>query len=192
MVKAQAFLLASVVISVALVMMYTPMRNEYLAKSTQILKQEYESKIFENVYNEIKNVVYFSFQNYNTCVRNTLDFLNFTDRYVRGKSLRFSGVLILANISTQLNLTVINFLEDRVKINIVLNGASFYDLTVENRGINATILSPSPGRNNMTLIYNDVNRVVFFEDSDRFFYLIDVKIEGEEFSKRMVEAFVFD
>ncbi|MEM0333103.1 MAG: hypothetical protein QXX30_01410, partial [Candidatus Aenigmatarchaeota archaeon] len=82
MVKGEAFLLASLIIVVSLVLMYLPMRREYLIKQESILKKEYEEKVFENLINEIKNTAYISYGDFDSCIKNLYDFLNFSKKYL--------------------------------------------------------------------------------------------------------------
>jgi len=143
MVKAQAFLLAAVIISVALVGLYIPMRNEYLIRQTSILTQEYENRIFENVFNEIKNTIYFSYPDFDACTQNSFDFLNFSEKYVNSKALKFSSVLIVANISSTLNLTAIDFASDNLNITFILNDSEAKSILVNKYQINSTSFSLS-------------------------------------------------
>jgi len=191
MVKAQAFLLAAVIISVALVGLYIPMRNEYLIRQTSILTQEYENRIFENVFNEIKNAIYFSYPDFDACIQNPFDFLNFSEKYVNSKALKFSSVLIVANISFTLNLTAIDFASDNLNITFVLNDNEAKSILVNKYQINSTSFSLTSTTNNITIVYANINKTINFSNNDKVFALIDLSIQAEDFVKRDVEAFLF-
>jgi len=191
MVKAQAFLLAAVIISVALVGLYIPMKSEYLIRQTSILTQEYENRIFENVFNEIKNAIYFSYPDFDACIHNSFDFLNFSEKYVNSKALKFSSVLIVANISSTLNLTTIDFASDNLNITFILNDSEVKNILVNKYQINSTSFSLTSTTNNITIVYANINKTINFSNNDKVFALIDLSIQAEDFVKRDVEAFLF-
>lgn len=191
MVKGEAFLLASLIIIVGLVFMYLPLRREYLITQYQILSREYEEKIFDNVLNEIKNLVYISLDNFDSYILATYDFLNFSERYVTSKTLTFSALTILGNVSSNLNLSVINFYRDSVLVTFTLNSSERKSIFVNSYSINSTSFSLDSKINNLTIEYDNVKKEIEISNKNKLVFHIDLFIEGIEYSKRYVEVFVF-
>lgn len=190
MVKGEAFLLASLIIVVGLVFMYLPMRREYLIKEENILKKEYEEKIFENLLNELKNTVYISYENFDLCIENTYTFLNFTKKYLSSKGLDFFGLVLVGDISSSLNFTGINFFDEKIDINITLNSLDSKIILIDKYSINTTSFSLTEENNEISIEYENVKKR--FNVSGKTILYLDLKIEGIEYLKRYVDIFVYN
>jgi len=191
--KGEAFLLAALIISVSLVAMFQPVRREYLIKQKEILEGEYFEKIFENILNEMKNSIYFSFNDFDKMILNAFDFANFSEEKIRSKAMSFGSLIILtkANSSGYLNVTVINFLKDNLILNLTFNDTQNSILNLSLYGINSTNFTFLPGNSyNLTISY-DINRTFTIETSnnDVFTSYIDLIITFGSYSKREISIF---
>jgi hypothetical protein len=193
--KGEAFLLAAVVISVALVAMFQPMRSEYLIKQKQLLQSEYFSSIFENIFNEIKNSIYFSFDDLDAMIANYFDFLNFSKRIVNQKAMNFESLAILvkANTSGYLNITAINFFPESLWLNLTFNETQNSILQIDSYALNSTNFYFVVGNShNLTIQYKNVLREITIETKDDrnvFLAYVDASINWKDGVKRKIEYF---
>jgi len=193
--KGEAFLLAAVIISVALVAMLQPMRSEYLVKQKQLLQNEFFSDIFENIFNEVKNSIYFSYDNFESMILNSYDFLNFSQKIANQKSMNFKGLVLIlkADGANEINITIVNFLSDNLQLNLTFNNTQSSILISPIYSINSTNFSYTPG-NIYTLIIrykNTESNVEISTESNKQIYIayVDVSLERLEDIKRKIEYF---
>jgi len=193
--KGEAFLLAAVIISVALVAMFQPMRSEYLVKQKQLLQNEFFSNIFENIFNEIKNSIYFSYDNFDSMILNSYDFLNFSQKIANQKSMDLKSLVLILKTdgNNQINATTINFLSDNLQLNLTFNDTQISILILPLYTINSTTFSYAPGRSyNLNIQYENVERNVEIEvQANKKIYLayVDVGLTWLEESRRKIEYF---
>ncbi|MGC8993621.1 MAG: hypothetical protein ACP5JK_02525 [Candidatus Aenigmatarchaeota archaeon] len=191
--KGEAFLLAALIISVSLVAMFQPVRREYLVKQKEILESEYFEKIFENVLNEIKNSVYFSFNDFDKMILNAFDFANFSEEKIKSKAMSFGSLIILAkaNSSGYLNVTTINFLKDNLALNLTFNDTQNSILILPLYSISSTNFTFVAGNSyNLTVSY-DINKTITIETSNKdvFVSYVDLIITFGSYSKRETNIF---
>jgi hypothetical protein len=193
--KGEAFLLAALIISVALVAMFQPIRNEYLLKQKQLLQGEFFSDIFENILNEIKNSIYFSYDNFDSMILNSYDFLNFSQKISNQKAMNFKSLIIVAqaNETGYLNLTAINFLSENLLINLTFNNTQNTTLLLGQYSINFTNFTYSPGNSyNLTIRYDNIERSIeieTFSNKKVFLAYVDVILSWLEGSSRKINYF---
>ncbi|MEM4461042.1 MAG: hypothetical protein QXW01_02215 [Candidatus Aenigmatarchaeota archaeon] len=189
MVKGEAFLLASLIIVVSLVLMYLPMRREYLIKQESILKKEYEEKVFENLINEIKNTAYISYGDFDSCIKNLYDFLNFSKKYLNSRGLSFYYLILVGNISTIMNITGINAFDNTIEINITIDKNNSKNLIINEYSINSILFSLIGDEKEIEIEYKDVKKSVNL-NGNLILYL-DLLIDSADYSKRYVDVFVY-
>jgi len=193
--KGEAFLLASLIISVSLVAMFQPMRSEYLVKQKQLLESELILNIFENIFDEIKNSIYFSYDDFDSMILNLYDFLNFSQKISNKKTMDLrSLVLILrADESNQMNITVINFISDNLKLNLTFNDTQNSILTVPLYSINSTTFSFTSGETyTLSIQYEDVIRNIEIElpaNKKTYLAYVDATLSLLEDRRRKIEYF---
>jgi hypothetical protein len=193
--KGEAFLLAAVIISVALVAMFQPMRNEYLIKQKQLLQSELLLDIFKNIFNEIKNSIYFSYDSFDSMILNSYDFLNFSQKIANQKAMNFKSLVIVAqaNGAGYLNVTAINFLSENLLINLAFNNTQNSTLLLSQYSINSTSFTYTPGNSyNLTIQYENIERSVDIETSANkkvFLAYVDVSLSWLEERRRNIEYF---
>jgi len=191
MVKGEIFFVVALILTVSLVFMYIPIRKKYLERESQLIGKQYEDKIFENVINEFKRVFYISFSNFSACIENVLDFLNFSEKYLRNKGFTLSSLIMVGNISSSLNLTIINTNDESVLINFTLN-SNYTQLLLVNEYSSLYLVFPlEEGQNTLTLEYEDVKKESTFRNIDKLVFYIDIIIEGRDKIKRYIEANVY-
>jgi hypothetical protein len=194
-VKGEAFLLAAAIISVALVAMFQPMRSEYLVKQKQLLQKEFFLDIFENIFNEIKNSIYFSYDNFDSMILNSYDFLNFSQKIANQKAMNFKSLIIVAqaNETGYLNLTAINFLSESLLINLTFNNTKNTALFLGQYSINSTNFTYSPGNSyNLTIQYENIERSIeieTFANKKAFLAYVDVSLSWLEGRSRKINYF---
>ena len=193
--KGEAFLLASLIISVSLVAMFQPMRSEYLVKQKQLLESELILNIFENIFDEIKNSIYFSYDDFDSMILNLYDFLNFSQKISNKKTMDLrSLVLILrADESNQMNITVINFISDNLQLNLTFNDTQNSILTVPLYSINSTTFSFTSGETyTLSIQYEDVIRNIEIElpaNKKTYLAYVDATLSLLEDRRRKIEYF---
>jgi hypothetical protein len=193
--KGEAFLLAAVIISVALVAMFQPIRNEYLVKQKQLLQKEFFLDIFENIFNEIKNSIYFSYDNFDSMILDSYDFLNFSQKIANQKSMNFESLVLIlkADGTSKINVTAINFLSDNLHLNLTLNNTQNSIVILPLYSINSTSFTYTPGNTyTLTIQYENIQRSIDIETiANKQIYLAyaDVSLNWLEESRRNVEYF---
>jgi hypothetical protein len=193
--KGEAFLLAVVIISVALVAMFQPMRNEYLVKQKQLLQNELILYIFKNIFNEIKNSIYFSYDSFDSMILNSYDFLNFSRKVANQKTMNFKSLVIVAqaNETGYLNVTAINFLSESLLLNLTFNNTQNSTLLLGQYSINSTNFTYTPGNSyNLTIQYENVERSIdieTFANKKVFLAYVDVSLSHLEEIRRNIEYF---
>jgi hypothetical protein len=175
--------------------MFQPMRNEYLVKQKQLLQSEFFSDIFENILNEIKNSIYFSYDNFDSMILNSYDFLNFSQKISNQKAMNFKSLIIVvqANETGYLNLTVINFLSENLLINLTFNNTQNTTLLLSQYSINFTNFTYSPGNSyNLTIRYDNIERSIeieTFSNKKVFLAYVDAILSWLEVSSRKINYF---
>jgi hypothetical protein len=193
--KGEAFLLAAVIISVALVAMFQPIRNEYLVKQKQLLQKEFFLDIFENIFNEIKNSIYFSYDNFESMILDSYDFLNFSQKIANQKSMNFESLILIlkADETNKINVTAINFLSDNLQLNLIFNNTQNSILILPLYSINSTSFIYTPGNTyTLTIQYENIERSIDIETkANKQIYLayVDVSLSWLEESRRNIEYF---
>ena len=193
--KGEAFLLAAVIISVALVVMFQPMRSEYLVKQKQLLQKEFFLDIFENIFNEIKNSIYFSYDNFDSMILNSYDFLNFSQKIANQKSMNFESLVLIlkADGINKINVTAINFLSDNLQLNLIFNNTQNSIVILPLYSINSTSFTYTPGNTyTLTIQYENIERSIDIETlANKQIYLayVDVSLNWLEESRRNIEYF---
>jgi len=193
--KGEAFLLAAVIISVALVAMFQPMRSEYLVKQKQLLQKEFFLDIFENIFNEIKNSIYFSYDNFDSMILNSYDFLNFSQKIAKQKSMNFESLILIlkADGTNKINVTAINFLSDNLQLNLIFNNTQNSIVISPLYSINSTSFTYTPGNTyTLTIQYENIARSIDIETlANKQIYLayVDVSLNWLEESRRNIEYF---
>jgi hypothetical protein len=193
--KGEAFLLAAVIISVALVAMFQPMRSEYLVKQKQLLQKEFFLDIFENIFNEIKNSIYFSYDNFDSMILNSYDFLNFSQKIANQKSMNFESLILILKTdgTSKINVTAINFLSDNLQLNLTFNNTQNSIVILPLYSINSTSFTYTPGNTyTLTIQYENIARSIDIETkANKQIYLayVDVSLNWLEESRRNIEYF---
>jgi len=193
--KGEAFLLAAVIISVALVAMFQPMRNEYLVKQKQLLQKEFFLDIFENIFNEIKNSIYFSYDNFDSMILDSYDFLNFSQKIVKQKSMNFESLVLIlkADGTSKINVTAINFLSDNLQLNLTFNNTQNSIVILPLYSINSTSFTYTPGNTyTLTIQYENIARSIDIEtlvNKQIYLAYVDVNLNWLEESRRNIEYF---
>jgi len=193
--KGEAFLLAAVIISVALVAMFQPMRSEYLVKQKQMLQKEFFLDIFENIFNEIKNSIYFSYDNFGSMILDSYDFLNFSQKIANQKSMNFESLILIlkADGTNKINVTAINFLSDNLQLNLTFNNTQNSIVILSLYSINSTNFTYTPGNTyTLTIQYENIARSIDIETlANKQVYLayVDVSLNWLEESRRSIEYF---
>jgi hypothetical protein len=193
--KGEAFLLAAVIISVALVAMFQPMRNEYLVKQKQLLQKEFFLDIFENIFNEIKNSIYFSYDNFDSMILDSYDFLNFSQKIANQKSMNFESLILIlkADGTNKINVTAINFLSDNLQLNLTLNTTQNSIVILPLYSVNSTNFTYTAGNTyTLTIQYENIQRSVDIETkANKQIYLayVDISLSWLEESRRNIGYF---
>jgi hypothetical protein len=193
--KGEAFLLAAVIISVALVAMFQPMRSEYLVKQKQLLQKEFFLDIFENIFKEIKNLIYFSYDNFDSMILDSYDFLNFSQKIANQKSMNFESLVLIfkADGTNKINVTAINFLSDNLQLNLTFNNTQNSIVILPLYSINSTNFTYTPGNTyTLTIQYENIARSINIETlANKQVYLayVDVSLNWLEESRRNIEYF---
>ena len=193
--KGEAFLLAAVIISVALVAMFQPMRSEYLVKQKQLLQKEFFLDIFENILSEIKNSIYFSYDNFDSMILDSYDFLNFSQKIAKQKSMNFESLVLIlkADGNNKINITAINFLSDNLQLNLTFNNTQNSIVILPLYSINSTNFTYTPGNTyTLTIQYENIARSINIETlANKQVYLayVDVSLNWLEESRRNIEYF---
>ncbi|MCC5994541.1 MAG: hypothetical protein LM587_03060 [Candidatus Aenigmarchaeota archaeon] len=193
--KGEAFLLAAVIISVALVAMFQPIRNEYLVKQKQLLQKEFFLDIFENIFNEIKNSIYFSYDNFDSMILNSYNFLNFSQKIANQKSMNFESLVLIlkADGNNKINITAINFLSDNLQLNLTFNNTQNSIVILPLYSINSTSFTYTPENTyTLTIQYENIARSINIETlANKQIYLayVDVSLNWLEESRRNIEYF---
>jgi len=193
--KGEAFLLAAIIISVALVAMFQPMRSEYLVKQKQLLQKEFFLDIFENIFNEIKNSIYFSYDNFDSMILDSYDFLNFSQKIVNQKSMNFESLVLIfkADGTNKINVTAINFLSDNLQLNLTFNNTQNSIVILPIYSINSTSFTYTSGNTYaLTIQYENIERSIDIETkANKQIYLayIDIGLNWLEESRRNIEYF---
>jgi hypothetical protein len=162
--------------------MFQPMRSEYLVKQKQLLQKEFFLDIFENIFNEIKNSIYLSYDNFDSMILNSYDFLKFSQKIANQKAMNFKSLIIVAqaNETGYLNLTVINFLSENLLINLTFNNIQNTTLFLGQYSINSTNFTYSPGNSyNLTIQYENIERSIeieTFANKKIFLAYVDVSL----------------
>jgi hypothetical protein len=193
--KGEAFLLAALIISVALVAMFQPMRSEYLIKQKQLLQKEFFLDIFENIFNEIKNSIYFSYDNFDSMILNSYDFLNFSQKIANQKSMNFESLVLIlkADGNNKINITAINFLSDNLQLNLTFDNTQNSIVILPLYSINSTNFTYTPGNTyTLTIQYENIARSIDIgTKANKQIYLayVDVSLNWLEESRRNIEYF---
>jgi hypothetical protein len=193
--KGEAFLLAALIISVALVAMFQPMRSEYLVKQKQLLQKEFFLDIFENIFNEIKNSIYFSYDNFDLMILNSYNFLNFSQKIANKKSMNFESLVLIlkADGTSKINVTAINFLSDNLLLNLTLNNTQNSIVILPIYSINSTSFTYTPGNTyTLTIQYENIERSIDIETkANKQIYLayVDVSLNWLEEIRRNIDYF---
>jgi hypothetical protein len=193
--KGEAFLLAALIISVALVAMFQPMRSEYLVKQKQLLQKEFFLDIFENIFNEIKNSIYFSYDNFDLMILNSYNFLNFSQKIANKKSMNFESLVLIlkADGTNKINVTAINFLSDNLLLNLTFNNTQNSIVILPIYSINSTSFTYTPGNTYaLTIQYENIERSIDIETkANKQIYLayVDVSLNWLEESRRNIDYF---
>jgi len=193
--KGEAFLLAAVIISVALVAMFQPMRSEYLVKQKHLLQSEFFLDTFENILNEIKNSIYFSYDDFDLMILNSYDFLNFSKKMANQKTMDLKSLVLILKVdeNNQINATAINFLSDNLHLNLTFNETQNSILIIPLHEINSTTFSCVPGETYaLNIRYENIERNVEIEvQTNKEIYLayVDVGLSWLEESRRNIEYF---
>jgi len=195
--KGEAFLLAAVIISVALVAMFQPMRSEYLIKQKQLLQTEFFSSIFENIFSEIKNSIYFSYDDFDLMILNSYDFLNFSQKIANQKTMDLKSLVLIlkADGNNRINVTAINFLSDNFHLNLTFNETQNSILILPQYTINSTNFTYIAGETYfLSIEYENVRREIEIEtQANKEFYLVYVDIclsWGEDKSRKIKYFFM--
>lgn len=193
--KGEAFLLAAVIISVALVAMFQPMRSEYLIKQKQLLQSEFFSNIFENIFNEVKNSIYFSYNDFDSMISNSYDFLNFSQKVANQKTMDLKSLVLIlrADGSNQLNVTAINFFSDNLQLNLTFNDTQNSVLILPQYAINSTNFTYVAGEIYfLNVEYENIKRKVEIKtqvNKEFYFVYVDISLSWNEDKSRKIEYF---
>jgi hypothetical protein len=193
--KGETFLLASVIISVVISMMFQPIKSEYLVKQKQLLQNELILYIFKNIFNEIKNSIYFSYDNFDSMILNSYDFLNFSQKIANQKAMNFKSLVIVAqaNENGYLNVTAINFHSENLLINLNFNNTQSSTLVLSQYSINSTNFTYAPGNSyNLTIQYENIERsmeIKTYKTKKVFLGYVDVSLSRLEEIRRNIEYF---
>jgi hypothetical protein len=193
--RGEAFLLSALIISVALVVIFQPIRSEYLVKQKQQLQKVFLLDIFENLFNEIKNSIYFSYDNFDFMILNSYDFLNFSEKISNQKAMDFKSLVLVlkADGVNQINATALNFLSDNLKLNLTFNDTQNSLLILQLYSINSTILTYSPGSTYTFVIqYENIERKIDIDtrvNETIYMAYVDVDLSWLEERRRNIEYF---
>jgi hypothetical protein len=193
--KGEAFLLAAVIISVALVAMFQPMRSEYLVKQKQLLQKEFFLDIFENIFSEIKNSIYFSYDNFDSMILNSYNFLNFSQKIANQKSMNLESLVLIlkADGTSKINVTAINFLYNNLQLNLTFNNTQNSIVILPLYSINSTSFTYTPGNTyTLTIQYENIQRSVDIgTEANKQIYLayVDVSLNWLDESRRNIDYF---
>jgi hypothetical protein len=175
--------------------MFQPMRSEYLVKQKQLLQKEFFLDIFENIFNEIKNSIYFSYDNFDSMILNSYDFLNFSQKIANQKSMNFESLVLIlkADGTNKINVTAINFLSDNLQLNLTFNNTQNSIVILPLYSINSTSFTYTPGNTyTLTIQYENIERSIDIgTKANKQIYLayVDVSLNWLEESRRNVEYF---
>jgi len=171
------------------------MRSEYLIKQKQLLESEFFLNIFENILNEIKNSIYFSYDNFDSMILNSYNFLNLSQKIVNQKTMNFESLVLILNAdgNGMINLTAINFLSSDIQLNLNFNDTQNSYLFIPIYSINSTTFTYVPGNSHTLLIqYENIERKLDIETKpNKKFYLvyIDVRMSRIEEVRKKIEYF---
>ncbi len=146
--KGQIYLITVVVIAMALVGLKLASSPQTSIEQKKLLETSLQTKIFENLWQEYENNLIFSY--FEDITLNTYDFSNFTRNKTEEKALKFNFLFIgsLANSSSsQMNISVLNFLHEKINFNLELNSSPIQSVSAssEDQGFYSTNFSFSPG-----------------------------------------------
>ncbi|MEM5803068.1 MAG: hypothetical protein QXO57_03900 [Candidatus Aenigmatarchaeota archaeon] len=146
--KGQIYLITIVVIALALVGLRLASSPQTSIEQIKLLESSLQSKIFQNLWKEYENNMVISYLD--DINLNTYDFSNFTRKLTQEKALRFDFLFIgsLANYSSsQINVTVLNFLHERIDFILTLNSTPEQSVSssLEDQGLFSTNFSFTPG-----------------------------------------------
>jgi hypothetical protein len=193
--KGEAFLLAAVIISVALVAMFQPMRSEYLVKQKQLLQKEFFLNIFENIFNEIKNSIYFSYDNFDSMILNSYNFLNFSQKIANQKSMNLESLVLILKVdgTNKINITAINFLYDNLQLNLTFNNTQNSIIFLPLYSVNSTSFTYTPGSTySLKIRYENIERSIDIgTEANKQIYLayVDASLNWLDESRRNIDYF---
>ena len=126
--KGQMFLLTAAIVVTLLVSLKAYVNLQQITNQRDILEVNLDGLVFQNIQNEISQVVKYSALDPNHVSDNAIDFINFTRIGMQRQGYNLNGVFIGArvNSTTQLmNITVLNFRgENNLNFTIKLNTSS--------------------------------------------------------------------
>ena len=183
--KGQMFLLGALVISSILVIMRYHSSFPTDTAEDGLATMKMESKIIENVVNEINNTIVISYNQPLDISINVFNFANFSEKKMeeRSLSLAFMHIGSISNKTTnELNTSIINKIGATQNFSISL-GSQEDSLVLDDDSIGSILFSINPGTSyNLTVSYGSVSKTVSINtrtESDVYFGYSSVSLESD-------------
>jgi hypothetical protein len=187
--KGQMFTLAAVIIVSALLILRTTIRAPEISEKRKALEATLETKIFDNLVNELQNAVKISAHDKENISKNVHDFGNFTRDKISGRALDFKFFFVgsLARVNGVLNTSVINLLGSSRNVTLNLNG-TIANSIVSDGGRWDTNFTISPGDTYVLTVnfenYTENVSIKTKNNKDVYVGFFDVYLESEWSSHR--------
>ena len=149
--KAQAYLIATVIIIASLVALSVGPRTSYIQQEKKILQLRFEDGLFNNIFTELQHVLMYSYGNQAVMTNNFYGFANYSVLKIKEKAMNLEifYVAVFANhTSSTMNVTVINILGIPVDVSLALNSSPEQSDSIQNLqnyGVWKTSFTFTPG-----------------------------------------------
>ncbi|MBI2545442.1 MAG: hypothetical protein HYW22_02515 [Candidatus Aenigmarchaeota archaeon] len=126
--KGQMFLLTAAIIVTVLISLKAYVNLQQISNQRDILNVNLDNLVFQNIVNEITNVLKYSSLTPNVMSDNAVDFINFTRNGTQHEGYTLNGIFVGAKVNSTnqtMNITVLNFRnENGVNFTVKLNTSS--------------------------------------------------------------------
>jgi hypothetical protein len=194
--KGEMFLLAAVIIIVAIVITALGFRPTSITLEKTSLMTKLEKEILENLAKEMQNAIEFSYNVPDNMTFNAFAFGNFTRRKMSEKALSakifFAG--IVTNVSTnEMNVTTINLMGEKINVTLQLNtstpqSASVTDLADYGKWSTkfTSVANDTDYSLNITYSLNSKNVTILVGTKDLYTAYFDLRLESDKSLLRKV------
>ena len=148
--KGQMFFLASTIILIFVVSLIVSVRSPQIARERRLMEATLEKRMLENFVRETESIPTFLSTYPSSIADKIREFMNYSRMTIERKGVEFRSLVVsmISNSTTsQLNVSVINFLKDKKTVKLELNTSVVQTETdvVNDTGIWVVLFSITPG-----------------------------------------------